>query len=114
MKIISGTVIPGQKKGRELGFPTANIKLTENISGGIYAGKANILGKQYLGAIFIYPGGDLFEIHFLDFTGDLYGQFLEIEMGEKIRDSKKFTSEEELKKQIAIDIAYVRLINNEL
>lgn len=110
MKIISGTVIHGQKKGRELGFPTANIELSEEIPGGIYAGKAKISDNEYLGAIFIYPGGKLFEIHFLDFNGDLYGQFLEVELGEKIRDSKKFDSEEELKKQIAADIAYVRAL----
>jgi riboflavin kinase/FMN adenylyltransferase len=45
------------------------------------------------------------EAHLLDFTGDLYGQELEIEIGEKLRDERKFGSLEELKAQIARDIA---------
>lgn len=108
MKIVSGVVVEGRKKGRELGFPTANIILSEKIEGGIYSGKTNIFGREYLGAIFIYPGGNLFEIYFLDFNGDLYGQYLTVEMGEKIRDFKKFDNEEYLKTQIADDISKVR------
>jgi len=108
MKIISGIVIEGKKKGRELGFPTANIILLEKMDGGIYAGKTIISDKEYLGAIFVYPGGDLFEVHILDFEGDLYGQALKVHVGEKVRDSKQFDNEEELKVQIVADIDYIK------
>ncbi len=108
MQIVSGIVIEGRKKGRELGFPTANIILSETMDGGIYFGKSKIGDKEYLGAIFIYPGGNLFEVHFLDFDGDLYGQILEVQVGEKIRDSKQFDNTEDLKAQIAEDITYIK------
>ena len=48
------------------------------------------------------------EAHLLDFTGDLYGRELEIEIGEKLRDERKFGSLEELKAQIARDVAGAR------
>lgn len=111
MKIISGVVVEGQKRGRQLGYPTANIILSEPMEGGIYAGKSMISNKQYLGAVFVNPGGNLFEVHFLDFNGDLYGQLLEVEVGEKIRGSKQFDSEEKLKAQIAADVSQIRNLN---
>lgn len=112
MRIVSGLVVEGKKKGRELGFPTANILLLEPMEGGIYAGKTIISNKEYIGAIFVYPEGKLFEIHILDFNGDLYGQTLTVEVEAKIRDSKKFEKEEDLKKQIADDIRRVRFLHS--
>lgn len=108
MVVISGVVVEGKKDGRKLGFPTANIVLSGPMEDGIYAGKTNVEGKEYLGAIFVYSTGKLFEIHLLDFSGDLYGKFLEVEVGEKLRDSKKFDNEEDLKKQIADDVEKIR------
>lgn len=110
MRIVSGTVVEGKKDGRKLGFPTANIILSEIIDGGIYAGRTMVNNKEYMGAIFVYPGGKLFEIHILDFNGDLYGQTLAVQVGAKIRDFKKFEREEDLKKQIAADVEQVRLL----
>ncbi len=108
MKMISGVVVEGKKDGRKLGFPTANIVLSVPMEDGIYAGKTKVNGKEYLGAIFVYSAGNLFEIHLLDFSGELYGQLLQVEVGEKLRDSKKFDNEEDLKKQIAQDVEQVR------
>ncbi len=110
MVVVSGIVVDGKKDGRKLGFPTANIVLSEPMEDGIYAGKTKVEGKEYLGAIFVYSANNLFEIHLLDFSGDLYGQFLEVEVGEKLRDSKKFDNEEDLKLQIANDVAKVRAL----
>lgn len=110
MVVVSGIVVEGKKDGRKLGFPTANIVLSEPMEDGIYAGKTKVGGKEYLGAIFVYSANNLFEIHLLDFSGDLYGQFLEVEVGEKLRDSKKFNNEEDLKLQIANDVAKVRAL----
>lgn len=112
MVVISGIVVEGKKDGRRLGFPTANITLSMPMEDGIYAGKTKFNGKEYLGAIFVYSEGNLFEIHLLDFKGDLYGEFLEVEVGEKLRDSKKFDNEEDLKKQIAEDVGRVRKLNS--
>lgn len=112
MQIISGVVTRGKQKGRELGFPTANILLLEPMEGGIYAGKTTVNSKEYMGAIFVYPEGKLFEIHILDFNGDLYGQTLTVEVEAKIRDSKKFEREEDLKKQIADDIRRLRFLHS--
>ncbi len=112
MNIVSGIVVEGKKKGRKLGFPTANIILSEIIDGGIYAGKTTVNDKEYIGAIFVYPEGKLFEIHILDFNGDLYGQTLSVQVEAKLRDSKKFEREEDLKKQIADDIRRVRFLHS--
>jgi len=108
MQRIIGTVIAGKQKGRELGFPTANIILSEKIDGGIYWATTRVDGAMYVGAVFIFPGGNLFEIHILDFVGDLYGKQLEVDLKDKIREMKQFDSEEDLKKQIAADVAQVR------
>lgn len=111
MVVVSGIVVEGKKDGRKLGFPTANIVLLAPMEDGIYAGKTKVNGKEYLGAIFVYSANNLFEIHLLDFNGDLYGQVLEVEVGEKLRDSKKFDNEEDLKKQIAEDVERVRKLS---
>lgn len=110
MVIVSGIVVEGKKDGRKLGFPTANIVLSAPMEDGIYAGKTKVNGKEYLGAIFVYSANNLFEIHVLDFNGDLYGQVLEVEVGDKLRDSKKFDNVEDLKKQIAEDVRKVRTL----
>jgi riboflavin kinase / FMN adenylyltransferase len=50
------------------------------------------------------------EAHILDFSGDLYGTELELEIGEKLRDERKFASLEELRQQIALDVSQVRTL----
>jgi riboflavin kinase / FMN adenylyltransferase len=115
---ICGKIITGDKLGRKFGFPTANLNVTGLVlpphgvysavtkwNGGIYHVALNIgvrptvaTGKPELRV----------EAHLLDFKGDLYGQELEIEIGEKLRDEKKFASPEELRQQIAQDIAEVK------
>ena len=111
MLIVSGVVIEGRKKGRELGYPTANIILTMAIPSGIYAATTEIKGKKYLGAAFINEYMNLFEVYLLDFSGDLYGQELRVDLGEKIREVQQFATVEELKKQIAKDVEQVRQLN---
>ncbi len=114
---ICGKVVTGDKLGRQLGFPTANLDVTGLVlpPNGVYAGIINLNGKLYRVALNIgfrptvTAGVQLrVEAHLLDFDGELYGSELEIEIGEKLRDEKKFSSPDELKKQIAHDIAEVR------
>ena len=112
---ISGRVIAGDGVGRKLGFPTANLDAAGLVlpPNGVYVGLAKTREKSQPVALNIGFRPTLassepqlrVEAHLLDFTGDLYGQELEIEIGEKLRDEQKFGSLEELKAQIARDVA---------
>jgi riboflavin kinase/FMN adenylyltransferase len=111
---LSGKVVPGDRLGHELGFPTANIEVTGLAlpPGGVYAAQAQTGGRFYRAAVNIGTRPTLrnpapvlrVEAHLLDFTGDLYGQELEFVFREKLRDEQKFSSLDELKAQIARDI----------
>jgi FAD synthase len=104
MAKIEGVVIYGENKGKMLGFPTANIKFSGDLESGVYAGGVSINGKKYQAGIFRDKKRNLLEAHVLEFSGDLYGQFMEIEITKKIRNIQKFKNDTELKKQIAKDI----------
>lgn len=111
---IAGPVIEGDRLGRKLGFPTANIDPTGLAlpPGGVYAIHAVVRGKTHRAVLNIgtrptlgNPNPPLrVEAHLLDFNGELYGEELEIVFAEKLRDEKKFPSVDELKAQIARDI----------
>ncbi len=115
---ISGRVVEGDQLGRRLGFPTANLDAAGLVlpPNGVYAGRASVKKKSYCAAVNIgfrptmLPAGPELrvEAHLLDFDGRLYGTELEVELGEKLRDEKKFASPAELRAQIARDIASVR------
>eukprot|EP00493_Phyllostaurus_siculus_P003390 UN03405 len=96
---ISGRVIHGWKRGRELGFRTANIALKRQGCpvNGVFAVKANIAGKtRFMGVANIgnkptFNGTRaLLEVHLFDFAQDIYGQFMHVELIKKLRDEKKF------------------------
>ncbi len=111
---IAGRVMEGDKLGHKLGFPTANLDPTGLAlpPSGVYAIHAIARGKTYRAVLNIgtrptlnNPNPSLrVEAHLLDFTGDLYGEELEIVFAEKLRDEQKFPSLDELKAQIARDI----------
>lgn len=117
---ISGRVIEGHHLGQQLGFPTANLDATGLAlpPNGVYAGFANAKGKAYRAALNIgfrptvEPTAPQIcvEAHLLDFSGELYGEELEIEIGQKLREEAKFASQAELRDQIARDIATVRTL----
>ena len=97
---ISGRVISGQRLGRTLGVPTANIALepTNRLAHGIYAVVARVGGGAFPAvASFgtrptVDDGAPLLEVHLLDFDGDLYGREMQVEFIERIRDERKFQS----------------------
>jgi riboflavin kinase/FMN adenylyltransferase len=97
---VSGQVISGQRLGRTLGVPTANIALepTNRLAHGIYAVIAWVDGRAFPAvASFgtrptVDDGPPLLEVHLLDFDGDLYGREMEVEFIERIRDELKFDS----------------------
>jgi len=115
---ICGKVVAGDRVGRKLGFPTANLDVSHlNLPpNGVYAGATRVGSQFYWVALNIglrptlsSPQPQLqVEAHLLDFDGDLYGSQLEIEPGTKLRDERKFASRDELRRQIELDVAEVK------
>ena len=106
---ISGKVIRGKNKGKELGFPTVNIELREKVESGVYAGLVKFDKKHYKAGVFVSPDKTLLEAYIIGFSGDLYEKNVEVEIRKKVRDVIKFKSNEELKQQIAKDIEFICL-----
>jgi riboflavin kinase/FMN adenylyltransferase len=117
---ICGAVLPGDKIGRQLGFPTANLDVTGLVlpPNGVYAGRAKWNGQFYRVALNLGLRPTVavnepqlrVEAHLLDFSGDLYGAELEVEIGAKLRGEQRFASLSELREQIARDVAAVRAL----
>jgi riboflavin kinase/FMN adenylyltransferase len=116
---LEGKVITCEKRGRVLGFPTANldIKPQQALPGhGIYATIAQIDGRNFHSAtnIGIRPtfgkGEEMVETHLLNYKGNLYGKDMRVEFVQKLRDEERFPSSEELKTQIEKDIREVEAI----
>lgn len=109
---IKGTVTKGHSRGKNLGFPTANIS-TENeiIPPGVFITHAVIADKKQpaltnVGTCPTFEQRETnIESYLLDFTGDLYGQELKIQFLKKLRDEVKFDTPEQLAEQIAKDLA---------
>jgi riboflavin kinase/FMN adenylyltransferase len=117
---ICGRVIDGDRVGRQLGFPTANLDAAGLVlpPNGVYAGFVNLEKKSFRVALNIGLRPTVaaakpqlrVEAHLLDFDGDLYGVELEIQIGEKLREERKFGSSAELREQIARDVATARVL----
>jgi riboflavin kinase/FMN adenylyltransferase len=114
---VSGVVVPGRNRGGKLlGFPTANIKLREELfpKNGIYAVTVDCLGKRHQGVANIgysptFDDNELtVEVYILDFSKDLYGQSIVVKFIERIRDEIKFSGISELSHQIAQDVLKAR------
>ncbi|MFI3286189.1 MAG: riboflavin kinase [Rikenellaceae bacterium] len=110
--IIRGEVVRGLSLGRKLGFPTANVAIEEKlpVENGVYLSRILIQGIAYKAisnvgfkpTIGNYARG--VESHLLDFEGDIYGQMVEIELIEKLRDEMHFENLEALQRQVKLDI----------
>ncbi|MFW6118606.1 MAG: bifunctional riboflavin kinase/FAD synthetase [Chloroflexota bacterium] len=116
---LGGKVITSNKRGRILGFPTANLDIRPQQAlpgNGIYATIAQVDGKQFPSAtnIGIRPtfgeGEKTVETHLLDYKGDLYGKDIRLEFVQKLRDEQRFSSSEDLKAQIERDVREVEAI----
>ena len=115
---LCGRVVEGDRIGRQLGFPTANLEVTNLVlpPNGVYAAAAKAGGRLYRAALNIGLRPTVasaapvlrVEAHLLDFQGDLYGAELELELGDKLRDERRFGSPAELRRQIEMDVAAVR------
>jgi riboflavin kinase/FMN adenylyltransferase len=111
---ISGKVVHGEKRGRKIGFPTANIHMRHNRPPlkGVFAVKfQKHFGVANLGIRPSIKGEKKLqlEVHLLNFSSDLYGQHVSVIFLKKLRDEKKFKSLEELKEQIKLDVIKAKL-----
>jgi riboflavin kinase/FMN adenylyltransferase len=113
---ITGTVMHGEKRGRDLGYPTANIRLDKNcgLKHGIYAVRVGLDGERIDGVASFGRrptfdnGAPLLEVFLFDFKGDLYGKVLDVAFIEFIRDELKFDSVDALVRQMDGDSAGAR------
>ena len=102
--IVKGKVLKGNKKAGKIGFPTANIKNTEKVLPGIYAGLVTVAKKTHDAVLYVGTNSiDTLEAHLLDFKGDLYGKEISVEVLEKIRDDEHVTDMTLLKEMIEKD-----------
>lgn len=107
-----GTVVEGFKRGRTIGFPTANLDCTGNVvpADGVYAAAIVIGSQRYPVALNVGPMPTFsetarqIEAHIVGFSGDLYGQTLEVEVLDFLRDARKFSGLEALKEQLNRDV----------
>ncbi|MGH6709103.1 MAG: riboflavin kinase, partial [Bradyrhizobium sp.] len=113
---VTGEVIHGEKRGRDLGYPTANIRLDKNcaLKHGIYAVRVG-RGTERLNGVASYGrrptfdnGAPLLEVFLFDFKGDIYGAVLDVAFIGFIRDELKFDGIEPLIRQMDDDSARAR------
>ena len=116
---LHGRVIPGTRRGAELGFPTANLDTDPEQAlpaEGVYVSWVHIDDQAYpsmtnIGKRPTFGGSErVVEVYLLDYHSDLYGQELTIDITERLRGEIKFGTPEELKKQIAEDVKQGRAI----
>lgn len=110
---VFGQVVTGYQRGRQIGFPTANLVLSEEVlapANGVYAVRINLDGHYYRGVanVGLRPTFKLnhprnLEVHIFDFCGDIYGEKIKVEFVERIRGEREFESVNELIGQIHKD-----------
>ena len=113
---IEGSVVKGHQRGRELGFPTANVRSRTEVvpANGIYATLVRVGGRQLhsVTSIGVNPtfgsGPRTIETHILDFEEDLYGRRLKVSFVERLREERNFPSVEGLVRQIEEDVVQAR------
>ncbi|MCL6450854.1 MAG: bifunctional riboflavin kinase/FAD synthetase [Acetobacteraceae bacterium] len=120
---VGGVVEAGERRGRALGFPTANLRPDPALAypaPGVYAvtvlwGGRSWGGVANLGQRPTFGGGrNWLEVHLLGFDGDLYGQWLEVDFERRLRDERRFGSVEELRAQIARDVSCAQAVLRDL
>jgi riboflavin kinase/FMN adenylyltransferase len=116
---LTGTVVPGDRRGRLLGFPTANLSLPLDLAlpcDGIYAAWAVVDGRRHQSAtnVGVRPtfgaGRRIVEAFLLDFQGDLYGKRLTLEFVCRLREELSFPSADALVEQMALDVLQTRAV----
>ena len=120
--ILTGFVVEGDRRGRQIGFPTANVDIEPSIitpADGIYATWTQTDGKTYSSAtnIGFRPtfggGGRQVETHIFDYSGDLYNARIRVAFVRKLRDEVKFNGVEALVNQLRQDVAQAKVVLGE-
>ena len=109
-------VEPGARRGRTIGFPTANLGGVATLSPleGVYAGRAVVGGVTYPAAANLGPAPTFavaerkLEVHLIDFAGDLYGRRVRFEFAARLRGVRPFAGVADLAAQLQSDIAEAR------
>ena len=115
---LTGTVEPGARRGAGLGFPTANLGSVATLvpAAGVYAARARVAGAghppEWFPAAVNIGTSPTFEMttptveaHLVGFSGDCYGRVLDVDFLARLRDTRRFASVDELKSQLAADVA---------
>ncbi len=120
--LLRGEVVLGDRRGRSIGFPTANVMVDPAVivpARGVYAGLVRV-GKDVHAActnVGVAPtfdrGESRVEAYLLDFQGDLYGSIVDVSFAHRIRSERRFSGVEELIEQIARDVEETRRITND-
>lgn len=119
---IEGVVVAGDRRGRELGFPTANLAVAADVElpdDGVYSGTVERAdGSSHPAAVSVgrrpqfYEAGErLVEAYLLDFSGDLYGERVAVEVDELVRRQESFADEAALVAQMRRDVEAVRSLS---
>jgi riboflavin kinase/FMN adenylyltransferase len=117
---VCGRVVHGEKLGRKIGFPTANIQMQRKNTPiqGVFAvsmtgiGEQPIFGVANVGTKPTVNGGAkvLLETHLFNFDQDIYGKYVEVHFKHKIRSEMRFQSVDDLKRQIQLDTAQAKTL----
>lgn len=115
---IAGTVVTGARRGRTIGFPTANLGDVPTVlpGNGVYAVRALADGTMWPAAANVGPnptfGEDArkIEVHLIGFSGDVYGKPMAVEFVEKLRDTRPFAGVNELVEQLKQDIEHAKRV----
>lgn len=116
---IAGDVVPGDARGRTIGFPTANVSVPEGFvrpAGGVYAVRCTVGGVVHDGVCNVgtrptFGGGpEVIEVHLLDVDIDLYGRSMRVAFVDRIRNEQRFASVDALVAQITADVERARMV----
>jgi riboflavin kinase/FMN adenylyltransferase len=119
---LRGRVVTGEQRGRTLGFPTANLHVPPRVlvpAHGVYATRVHVGGRAHDGVVNIGVRptfGELrrtIEAHLLDWSGDLYGRWVELEFVAHLRGERRFDGVEALRAAIAADVVSARRVLGE-
>lgn len=114
---IAGDVVTGAKRGRTIGFPTANLGGVPTVlpGNGVYAVRATVDGRPWPAAANVGPNptfgenAQKIEVHLLDFTGDVYGKPMDVEFVARLRETRPFQGATDLIEQLKRDVEQARL-----
>jgi riboflavin kinase/FMN adenylyltransferase len=115
---LTGTVTTGARRGATIGFPTANLAGIATLlpANGVYAARALVNGDAFPAAVHVGPNVSFdetaitVEAHLIGFSGDLYGRTLDVDFLDRVRETRRFTSIDDLTSQLSVDVAAAKRI----